>query len=274
MPLDENAGAALRDILDTSTADRQASNSRLRDQSRADQAERVRAQQDRARQAAQDAVNMQVHLGQIGAQRQQTAQIEISARVSEKRQRQAQIRENLETLNEERSLTGARRGQDRAQARVQLSDATSAILGDAASRRTELREDLSAFSAQMKTRGPGRRFAPASSVGTSSSKTSSARVVRAPVAKPTIRSAATLPSSASVKATVSAMGLPEPTVTGLRRRENVILKMIAANPGISIKGLQDNLYLDGNELRELLRKLVTTGKIAGIDGAYRIVQGL
>ena len=168
-------------------------------------------------------------------------------------------------MNEQRSLTGARRSVDRAQAREQLSDATSAILGDANSRRSELREDLSAFSAQMKTRGAGRR---------SSASLSSALVVRAPANKPTIRSAATLPSSASLKATVSAMGLPEPMVTGLRRRENVILKMIAANPGITIKGLQDNLYLDSNELRELLRKLVTTGKVAAIDGAYRIVQGL
>ncbi len=274
MPLDENAGAALRDILDTSTADRQQSNSRLREESRADQAERVRSQQDRARQAAQDAVSMQLHLGQIGAQRQQTAQMEISNRVNEKRQRQAQIREDLETLNEQRSLTGARRSVDRAQARVQLTDATDAILGDAASRRSELREDLSAFSAQMKTRGPGRRSATVSSSKSSSTGRSSAQVVRAPTAKPTIRSAATLPSSASIKATVSAMGLPEPTVTGLRRRENVILKMIGANPGITIKGLQDNLYLDANELRELLRKLVTSGKIAVIDGAYRIVQGL
>ena len=269
MPLDENAGAALRDILDTSNADRQQSNARLREESRADQAERVRSQQDRARQAAQDAVSMQLHLGQIGAQRQQTAQMEIGARIDEKRQRQAQIREDLETLNEQRSLTGARRSVDRAQARVQLTDATSAILGDANSRRSELREDLSAFSAQMKQRGTGHRNAPVSSANLSS-----ARVVRAPVAKPTIRSAATLPSSASLKATVSAMGLPEPTVTGLRRRENVILKMIGANPGITIKGLQDNLYLDANELRELLRKLVTTNKVAVIDGAYRIVQGL
>jgi hypothetical protein len=265
MPLDENAGAALRDTLNASTDNRQQSNARLREDSRSDQAERVRSQRERARQAAQDAVNMQVHLGQIGAQRQQTAQLEISARVSEKRQRQARIRENLETLNEERSLTGARRSQDRAQARAQLSDATGAILGDAASRRAELREDLSAFSAQMKNRGAPRRSSQVSS------SVSSAAVVRAPNTKGTIRSAASLPS---LKATVSAMGLPEPTVTGLRRRENVILKMIAANPGITIKGLQDNLYLDATELRELLRKLVLGGKVATVDGAYRLVQGI
>jgi hypothetical protein len=258
--LDESAGAALRDRLDASATRRQTQGAQRRADSHADQTERLEAARERAREAAQAAVNMQVHLGELHDRRAQETQRQVRGRRAEHEARRARIQETLETLSEERSLMGAKRSADRAKARGDIRAQTEAIVGGAARERAAMRADLQAFSAQM------RRTAP--------SVSSAAVVIRQPRAQANLRGAAALPSSATVKkAAVSAMGLPEPMATGLRRRENVVLKMIGAHPGITSEGLLEHLYLNAGELREILKKLTVNGKVSVVDGAYRLGQG-
>jgi hypothetical protein len=241
--LNANSGANLRDKLDSSSNDRLNGDLQRRDNSLKATAQRRKEQRDLAKSVAQAAMNLQLQLGEITEQRVKSARKLASERLKEAKTRALEVRSNLKSIQSTRLESGRKRANARAEDRENLSTETGQILEAANTARAVLRENLNAFSEQMHRNKTGATPRP--------------RVSRAKTPAPT------------TNANASAMGAGEAALSAVsRRRENVVVKAVTGTPGITMKDLENDLKLEASELKAVMRRLVTAGRVTSHDGGY------
>ena len=249
MNLNANAGANLRDKLDSSANGRLNGDAQRRDESLKASATRRKEQRELAKSVAQAAMNLQLQLGEITEQRVKSARKLASERLKETKARALEVRTNLKSIQNSRLEGGRKHAGARAADRDNLSLETGQMLEAASTARAVLRENLNAFSEEMHRNQSG------------------ARVTRPRVARP--KPAALV--AVSTAANASAMGAGEAALSAVsRRRENVVVKAVTGTPGITMKDLENDLKLETTELKAVLRRLVTAGRLTSQDGAYHL----
>jgi hypothetical protein len=242
--LNQNSGASLRDELDSSSNDRLNSDMQRRDNSLQATAQRRKEQRDLAKGVAQAAMNLQLQLGEITEQRVKSARKLASERLKEAKARALEVRSNLKSIQSTRLESGRKRANARAADRENVTLETGQILEAANTARAVLRENLNAFSEEMHRNKTGAR-----------------------VSRPRVARAKTPAPVASTNA--SAMGAGEAALSAVsRRRENVVVKAVTGTPGITMKDLENDLKLEASELKAVVRRLVTAGRVTSQDGGY------
>ncbi len=250
MNLNANAGANLRDKLDSSANSRLNGDEKRRDDSLKASAQRRKEQRELAKSVAQAAMNLQLQLGEITEQRVKSARKLASERLKEAKTRALEVRTNLKSIQSSRLEDGRKRANARAVDRDNLSLETGQMLEAANTARAVLRENLNAFSEEMHRNKVGARV-------------TRPRVVRPKTIAPV--------SAANTAANASAMGAGEAALSAVsRRRENVVVKAVTGTPGITMKDLENDLKLEASELKAVLRRLVTAGRLTSQDGAYHL----
>jgi hypothetical protein len=245
--LNQNSGANLRDKLDSSASTRLNSDMQRRDDSLQATAQRRKEQRNLAKGVAQAAMNLQLQLGEITEQRVKSARKLASERLKEAKARALEVRSNLKSIQSTRLESGRKRANARAVDRENVTLETGQILEAANTARAVLRENLNAFSEQMHRNKTGAAPRP--------------RVVRAKTPAPA--------STGSANANASAMGAGEAALSAVsRRRENVVVKAVTGTPGITMKDLENDLKLEASELKAVMRRLVTAGRVTSQDGGY------
>ena len=248
MNLNANAGANLRDKLDSSANSRLNGDVQRRDDSLKATTQRRKEQRELAKSVAQAAMNLQLQLGEITEQRVKSARKLASERLKDAKTRALEVRSNLKSIQSSRLEGGRKRAGARATDRENLSLETGQMLEAANTARAVLRENLNAFSEEMHRNKVGARV-------------SRPRVTRPKTAAP----------AAVTTANASAMGAGEAALSAVsRRRENVVVKAVTGTPGITIKDLENDLKLEASELKAVLRRLVTAGRLTSHDGAYHL----
>ncbi len=244
--LNQNAGASLRDKLDSSSNERLNGDMQRRDNSLKATTQRRKEQRELAKGVAQAAMNLQLQLGEITEQRVKSARKLASERLKEAKARALEVRSNLKSIQSSRLEGGRQRASARAVDRENVTLETGQILEAANTARAVLRENLNAFSEELHRNKSGARV-------------SRPRVVRAKTAAPV----------ATTNANASAMGAGEAALSAVsRRRENVVVKAVTGTPGITIKDLENDLKLEASELKAVVRRLVTAGRLTSQDGGY------
>lgn len=255
--LDQLSGKALRDRLNNSATERLVNQTRLQSESLLEQQQRLKDNQTRAATIAQEALTLQSKLEVQRENRIIQAERDSAARSRVHQDLQNSVQDTLEELAVERLVSSSKRATERAEARQNLSIQTQGILEEAAESRAELRANLEEFAAALRGQG--------------SSRASGNNVVLPQNKRVTLTIAAAKPVAETLNTTtVGAMQNPEPMTAIQRRRENVLIKMIAANPNIRLIDLEQNLYLEASELRVLLNALKAKGRILELDGAFKL----
>ncbi len=264
--LDEFAGSALRDALDASSQARRQGAVRRTEESINEQAKRLEAAAKRAADVAQDALNVHEKLLENSEKRVAQAARDAEERSVAQALLQQETATKLEQYALEREVGAVERALRRAEERALNATRTREILEEAAAQRGKVRENLEGFRAQLyrSSTGVARLELPEKTV---------AAIVRPRVVPRTAprKTLALLPQPV-VNNKVGAMQNPDPMTAIARRRENVLIKMIAANPGMLLTDLEKNLYMDAAELHGILKRLVASGRITFTDGAYHIAN--
>ena len=245
--LNQNGGQALRRQLDSSATERLRSHSQMHSDSLQDQQQRQEANALRAAEVARDALSLQSKLEVQRENRTIQAEQLAKTRHTGREDLQKSIQRTLGQHQSERTYGGATRALQRAQERLGLSNSTKELLAQAAGTRAELRSDLEQFAAAMR----------------STTITITPQRAAKPVAKVTL-------VATPAKGSLGAMQNPEPMTAIQRRRENMLIKMIAANPGIRLIDLVQNLFLETAELKALLNALKSQHKIVEIENTFRL----
>jgi hypothetical protein len=244
--LNQNSGASLRDKLDSSSNDRLNSDMQRRDNSLQATAQRRKEQRDLAKGVAQAAMNLQLQLGEITEQRVKSARKLASERLKEAKARAQEVRSNLKSIQSTRLESGRKRANARVTDREHLTTETGQMLEAANTARAVLRENLNAFSEEMHRNKAGAR-----------------------VSRPRVARAKTPAPVSTGTANASAMGAGEAALSAVsRRRENVVVKAVTGTPGITMKDLENDLKLEASELKAVMRRLVTAGRVTSQDGGY------
>jgi hypothetical protein len=261
-------GQRLRAKLDQSATERQ----QFRQQRQQDAAfeQQDRQHQNAARAAEQDhnAQQTQAQLRGLAHRRATDASINGMERAMQKAALQSATQDTIQNLSHNRQRDGIHRASRRAEDRLQLGQDTANLLGDAAEARRELRQDLNEFAAAIHGRSERLSLAdlePPKPVV-------KPRPARQAVAKPATSPQTTKPAAfeRDFSPNIGAMHNPEPMTAIVRRREQVLIKTIATNPGIRAEQLESSLVLERSEVQRLLKQLVAEHRLLVQNGGYFI----
>ncbi len=260
--LDQMAGSKLRDALDASAQQRLSATKRLKVESLENQLERQEKAIDRREEVVERSVKVKREAAKVKDWLEQTserrviqAQLGAESRATSRAALHLEVSQRLEQHATDRVVGGAERAVQRRVQRQRTTETTQHLLADASSQRQAVQQDLQGFRQQLRraSSGASRVEIPVSSP---------ARVSRKPVA---VAKAVLEPIKPDV---VGAMQSPDPMTSIARRREHMIIKMIAANPGITGQHLEKHLYMDRSELQAMLKRLVTTQILKHNDGSF------
>jgi hypothetical protein len=261
-------GQRLRAKLDQSATERQNFRQQRQHDAAHEQQDRQRQNVARASQQLHNAQHTQEQLREMSHRRATDSSINGVERAMHKAALQNATQETMQNLGKNRQRDGVQRTHERQQARARLGDDTAHLLGNAAEARQELRQDLNEFAAAIHGRSERISFAelePAKPVQTKPSR------IPRPVAKSSSADSGKTPAAErGFSPTIGAMHNPEPMTAIVRRREQVLIKTIAANPGIRAEQLESSLVLERSEVQRLLKQLVAQHRLLVQNGGYVI----
>lgn len=262
--LDQMAGSKLRDALDASAQQRLSATKRLKVESLENQLERQEKAIDRREEVVERSVKVKREAAKVKDWLEQTSELRViqaqlgaESRATSRAALHLEVSQRLEQHATDRVVGGAERAVQRRVQRQRTAETTQHLLADASSQRQAVQQDLQGFRQQLRraSSGASRVEIPVSSP---------ARVSRKPVAAAKVAA----PAAPVKPDVVGAMQSPDPMTSIARRREHMIIKMIAANPGITGQHLEKHLYMDRSELQAMLKRLVTTQILKHNDGSF------
>jgi hypothetical protein len=263
-------GQRLRAKLDQSANERQTFRQQRQHDAAHEQQDRQRDNAARAAQQQHNAQQTQAQLRQMAHRRATDSSINRVERAMNKAELQHATQTTLQTLSHNRQHEGVQRANARQQARQRLGEDTAMLLGDAAGARQELRQDLNEFAAAIHGRSERFSFAELEPRKAVVKPRAVAKSQAKPQANKPIANTTQNAPERGFSPTIGAMHNPEPMTAIVRRREQVLIKTIAANPGIRAEQLESSLVLERSEVQRLLKQLVAQHRLLVQNGGYVI----